>query len=215
MTKVAQVETVKDDIGIVYVLTNDAMPGMIKIGKTTGNVKDRMSSLYTTSVPLPFMCHYAKKFINHSAIEKNMHDVFSDKRVNRNREFFEVDPERVVNALQFIPGEDIITVDELNENLDKYDKIAVNKTKNKSRRNNINLTKILNIDDIIYFSRDKSIIATIVSSTEINFNGEITSLSNSATKLLQSSPVQGSIYWMFDGETLDERRTRMESENSE
>jgi len=46
--------------GIVYVLINPAMPGLIKIGRTNQeDVKYRMSQLYTTGVPLPFECVYA------------------------------------------------------------------------------------------------------------------------------------------------------------
>jgi hypothetical protein len=42
---------------IVYVLTNAAMPGLTKIGKTTQeDVKSRLSQLYTTGVPVPFEC---------------------------------------------------------------------------------------------------------------------------------------------------------------
>lgn len=41
--------------GIVYVLSNPAMPGLVKIGKTTrGSVDARLSELYSTGVPVPF-----------------------------------------------------------------------------------------------------------------------------------------------------------------
>ena len=40
---------------IVYVLTNPAMPGIVKIGKTNrDDPQVRMNELYTTGVPLPF-----------------------------------------------------------------------------------------------------------------------------------------------------------------
>lgn len=43
--------------GIVYVLTNPAMPGLTKIGMTTQEeIGPRLSQLYTTGVPLPFEC---------------------------------------------------------------------------------------------------------------------------------------------------------------
>ena len=46
--------------GIIYLLTNPAMPGIVKIGKTTQeDVKVRMQQLYQTGVPLPFECVYA------------------------------------------------------------------------------------------------------------------------------------------------------------
>jgi hypothetical protein len=46
--------------GFVYVLTNEAMPGFIKIGKTYSSVKQRILELSRSSaVPLPFECYYA------------------------------------------------------------------------------------------------------------------------------------------------------------
>lgn len=45
-------------MGIVYVLTNAAFDGYVKIGKTT-NLEQRLRSLDNTSVPLPFRCVYA------------------------------------------------------------------------------------------------------------------------------------------------------------
>ena len=42
-------------LGIVYILSNQAMPGLIKIGSTTENeLKNRLSNLYSTGVPFPF-----------------------------------------------------------------------------------------------------------------------------------------------------------------
>ena len=46
--------------GIVYVLSNPAMPDIVKIGKTR-DINQRLSSLYSTGVPLPFKCVYAKE----------------------------------------------------------------------------------------------------------------------------------------------------------
>ena len=47
--------------GIVYVLTNPAMPRMVKIGRTGREIGARLSDLYTTGVPLPFECEYAAR----------------------------------------------------------------------------------------------------------------------------------------------------------
>ncbi len=48
--------------GIVYILTNPAMPNLVKIGMTTRlEVGIRMSELYTTGVPVPFECSFLEK----------------------------------------------------------------------------------------------------------------------------------------------------------
>jgi len=90
-----------DDTGILYVLTNPLMPGLVKIGCTTGPVEDRIKALSAaTGVPVAFQCHFAAKVENMATKEKTLHQLFSDKRVNPNREFFQVAPEKIVLAIR-------------------------------------------------------------------------------------------------------------------
>jgi len=87
----------KDDI--IYVLVNEAMPGYVKIGRTT-NLEQRIRSLDTTSVPLPFECIYACRVVNSAVVERHLHDAFLDHRVRSSREFFEISADRVISALK-------------------------------------------------------------------------------------------------------------------
>ena len=59
--------------GTVYVLTNPAMPDLVKIGKTTRDISLRLSDLYSTGVPLPFECEYAAKVKDVDQTEKAFH----------------------------------------------------------------------------------------------------------------------------------------------
>ena len=50
------------EYGIVYLLTNPVMPGLVKIGMTAQkDIEKRMRELYTTGVPVPFECQFACK----------------------------------------------------------------------------------------------------------------------------------------------------------
>ena len=54
-----------NDLGILYVLTNSFMPGLVKIGCTTGPVEDRIKALSGgTGVPVAFSCHFAARVSN-------------------------------------------------------------------------------------------------------------------------------------------------------
>ena len=95
---------------IVYVLTNPAMPGFVKIGMTDGSdVQTRMNSLYSTGVPFPFECAIAWEIEGRGAgeIETALHTAFGPHRVNPSREFFEMDPEQVQVLLRVMPGKDV------------------------------------------------------------------------------------------------------------
>ena len=94
---------------IVYVLTNPAMPGIVKIGMTDRpDVRRRMADLYTTGVPLPFDCVIAREIEDREAaeIERALHTAFGPNRINTSREFFQVDPEQVEVLLRVMPGRD-------------------------------------------------------------------------------------------------------------
>ena len=61
------------DWNCIYVLTNPAMPDLVKIVKTTRDVSLRLSDLYTTLVQLPFGCEYTAKVKGVDQTEKAFH----------------------------------------------------------------------------------------------------------------------------------------------
>lgn len=68
---------------IIYILTNEAMPGYVKIGKTNTSLEQRVRELSSsTSVPLPFTVFYACTVSNAAFVEHQLHDTFDNNRVN-------------------------------------------------------------------------------------------------------------------------------------
>lgn len=95
---------------IVYVLTNPAMPGIVKIGMTDrDDVQLRMAELYSTGVPLPFECIAALEVVGQQAsrVEDALHLAFSPHRINDSREFFRIEPDQVEALLEILPGRDV------------------------------------------------------------------------------------------------------------
>ena len=88
---------------IVYVLTNPAMPGFVKIGKTAiEDVNQRLSQLYTTGVPFPFELQFACKVRNSDEVEQALHRAFAPNRVNARREFFKIEPDQAIAIVKGI-----------------------------------------------------------------------------------------------------------------
>ncbi len=106
--------------GFVYILRNEAMPGIYKIGITGRDELDsRINELYAgkTNIPLPFECVFACKVKDYKTVEKIIHNAFMDTRVNPNREFFTIDPDRVIPLLKHLQ------IDEVTEDVkNKIDK---------------------------------------------------------------------------------------------
>ncbi len=201
------VENVMNEI--IYVLINEAMPGYVKIGRTS-NLEQRIRSLDTTSVPLPFECFYACTVKDAQFAERQLHDAFLDHRVRSSREFFEISPERAVAALKLAEIENITPRKDFVETPE--DQQALNQARKKRSIFNFAMVDIP-VGAELVFSRDENIKAKVVDNRSIELNGEIVSLSSSAQRILgYASGVQGTAYWMYEGELLDERRKRIEED---
>ena len=80
--------------GYVYLFTNEAMPGWVKLGQTKRAPQERADDLYNTSVPYPFEVAFAIKVPNSVELEDHLHDRLDMYRGDANREFFLIELER-------------------------------------------------------------------------------------------------------------------------
>lgn len=87
--------------GVVYILSNPAMPGLVKIGHVGApqRLKSRMSALYKSGVPVPFVCEFALQVDDARKLEKRLHRLFKGASINTKREFFKADPEELRSML--------------------------------------------------------------------------------------------------------------------
>lgn len=83
--------------GIVYCLSNAAMPGILKVGITGNTAEERARQLSTTGVPLPFKVEFAMKVKDNHSAETTLHKLLEQytERISRRREFFRVSVEEV------------------------------------------------------------------------------------------------------------------------
>lgn len=64
------------------------MPGLVKIGYTTSSTEDRIKQLNTTGVPTSFQLAACFLVKAPDELEKQLHELFREKRFSENREFF-------------------------------------------------------------------------------------------------------------------------------
>ena len=188
---------------IVYVLTNPAMPGLVKIGRTdNADANIRIAQLYTTGVPVPFTLEYACKVSNPDEVEKALHIAFGPQRTNPTREFFNIEPEQAIAILRLLNTEDATQ-----EVLGQRTEIDAESTQAaaalKARRPNLNFTEMGIPDGSVLQSVEDDSTVTVVSPRKINFRGEEMSLT-AATRImlgLDYSVAPGP-YWTFNGRSL-------------
>jgi len=189
---------------IVYVLTNPAMPSMVKIGKTTqSDVEQRMSQLYSTGVPLPFECVYAVEVENCSEVEKALHIAFNPSRINPKREFFDIQPEQAISVLKLLKIKDVTPQvnEQLNEGVSESEKNSAKKVRKRPQMNYKDMN--IPIGSTLIYSEDDSITAIVSTDKKVMFNDEEMSLT-AATRIVKELDysVQPAPYWSYQGKDL-------------
>ncbi|USN88256.1 MAG: GIY-YIG nuclease family protein [Candidatus Nomurabacteria bacterium] len=175
---------------ILYVITNISMPSLCKVG-ITDNLERRLNDLNKTGVPTRFQIYESFAIENAELLEQEVLKHFSDKRLNRRREFIEEHPERVCDFIREHKGK----VRQEEESKSKFAQASIPDG-----------AKLLFVDGEIY----KNIVATVLPNGKIKFKGKETSLSTAAKDVLKKQfgkdwkAVQGTIYWTYQGKTVRE-----------
>lgn len=94
------------DPGYVYILTNKSFrEDWVKIGKSSRPVNVRSKELDNTAVPLPFDIYATLRSVKYNEVEKQLHsmlDLLTNTRIRKNREFFNVQPDKALECLRLL-----------------------------------------------------------------------------------------------------------------
>ena len=189
--------------GIVYVLTNPAMPGIVKIGKTSrGSVDARLNELYSTGVPVPFECAFAGRVEDESKVEKAFHLAFGPYRLNPKREFFQIEPEQAIALLELMISEDVTPTLQAEANkVDAEAKAGADKLKAQRPVQNFIEMGIPEGSVLQFTQGDEN--CTVLNGRRVSYNGDDISLTALTKKLLDTDrPLRPSPYWLFNGRKL-------------
>jgi len=201
-------------MSFVYILINEAMPGLIKIGRTTTTVKQRISELNSPAgIPLPFTCYYAARVEDSVRVEKKLHDAFGDHRIRERREFFRLSPHRAQAALELAALEDVTPREEI---IDEFPEDAEQGLIRETRRRILPTFSQyqIPIGSTLQLTKDYAITAVVDGERSVLFNGESMALSAAALSALRSigynwKSAHGAAYWEFEGETIWDRGERL------
>jgi len=198
------------EYGIVYLLTNPVMPGLVKIGMTTREDMDaRMRELYSTGVPVPFECQFACRVKKSDCvkIEKALHTAFEPQRINANREFFRINVGQAKAILELFHHEDVTgeVTDEIQNDLTDDDKAA--SAKAQPHRPALNFYEMgMQKGDKLIWKDDPSISVTVLSERRVSYNGEETSISALSAQLkgYKSRHIAPGAHWLFNEKLLSD-----------
>lgn len=214
-----------DTKGVIYILTNPSFPEYVKIGYAH-NIEKRLRQLNRSeTIPFAFRV-YAVYSVNSELTDKELHKLIDslnpDLRTIENfdgkervKEFYAMSAEdayALLESIAKISG----TLDRLKrltpEGHEILDEAIATEIKETARRGPFRFSACnIPIGSEITFIEDSTLRATVVDDRHIEFQGETTSMSALAQKLKGfSHPVQGTLWFTYQGERLSDIRDRLE-----
>jgi hypothetical protein len=86
--------------GFVYVFSNAALAGLVKIGYSVKVPEARACELQSTSIPGPFVVEYYCLVDDAPTLEASVHDALVAARYRPDREFFRVSVEEAIRTIE-------------------------------------------------------------------------------------------------------------------
>lgn len=189
--------------GIVYILTNEAMPGYFKIGLTQqDDVGDRVRQLDNTSIPVPFECYFAAHVPDCRKLERTLHFVFGEKRARRSREFFTINPD-LAKAIIELVAIDQVSLTDAEQSIDQDERRDIEDLR---KRREVRTFPSMNIPigSVLTFVKDETITCNVSGPRKVTFRGEELSPSTAALRVVHEMgydwpAISGMAYWAFEG----------------
>lgn len=194
---------------VVYVFTNPAMPGLVKIGKvkTVDRIQSRLAELYrgASGVPVPFKCEFAVEIEDEMDWESMLHRLFDCARLNPRREFFELPEEDLIPVLRKFGNDVTPSLDMLSEGI--YQDEIKSGERLPKQRPRMRLSDLGVPDGAdLFWARDREQKCTVVNAQEnlVKFRGEETTLTLATRQLLgdPSWHPRAALYWEYQGQLL-------------
>ena len=201
--------------GTIYVISNPAIPNMVKIGKTD-NLERRIKELSSPSgIPLAFECVVAKTVNDIDFAEKKLHEAFASKRINPRREFFDIDEEELIALFELLEGE-YATLSDAEIFESKEEKVAFEKQSRLGERFNFALVGIPQ-GAILTFIKDDTITCEVISNSKVKFRNKTHSLSSAGVIAIQEcgykwNKIAGPRFWLYEGETCRSLRDKLDED---
>ena len=183
--------------GYIYIMTNPAFNGMVKIGYAA-DVEKRRKQLSTTALPYEYEV-YATYETSGRLEDRKLHKLIDnlnpDLRVMSNREFFVMTAEAAYELLE--------TIAIISGTTDKLEKRADGVPTQKVRKPAINFAKCgIPVGAELVYTENPEVKVYVESDRKVRYNNESTSLSAVVGMLKGVKSIQGPLYFTYNGRLL-------------
>ena len=218
----------KNKKGVIYILTNPSFPKFVKIGYAH-DLKKRLNQFnHESTTPYGFRAHAIYE-VDRKLTDKKLHKLIDSLNPNlrakdriggknRVKEFFEMSKEDaylLLEGIATISGTEnrlkYVTPEGCEISDKRIAEINKKNAKKKTHKPPFKFSECgIPIGAKIVFTRDSSIVATVVDDRHIEYNGQITAMTPLAKKMLnKKKAVQGTAYFMYKGKKLTDIRKEL------
>lgn len=206
--------------GVIYILSNPSFPEYVKIGYTD-NLDRRLSDLNrSAAVPFAFRVvatyetpHRLTDVELHRLIDTLNPDLRAIDTVNgkkRTKEFYvmsEDDACTLLEAIAKISGTEKRFKRIKPSKQAQQDAKTASEVRNEARRPAFKFSMVgIKPGEQVVFLKDPSVVATVLDDKHIEYDGETTSLSTLAARLLGQKSVAGPQFFTYNGRVLADMR---------
>lgn len=206
--------------GVIYILVNPAFPNLVKIGYAK-NIVSRLKSLNSNSgLPDPFhvyATYKVKKKLEDLKLHALIDSLDSNLRHTKNREFYEMSPEKaygILSAIAQINGDESLLVfdplkDPFIEPEDEQGIVACEPHKRAKEKLTFEMLGIP-VGSVLVYKNDHSITAkTVNDQSTVEYEGNKYTMSGLVSHLMGGGSWQGGEYFLYEGEKLTTMRKRL------
>jgi len=192
--------------GIAYILTNEAVPGFVRVEFTEkDDLASEIRKINKTSMPLPFEVYFAAKVPDYRRLEGTLHWLFGQNRATRSREFFKISPDIMKVAIELVASS-VIELSDREQGIEAGERKEIRALRAKREAQIINALNIPR-GTILTLMNDEKISCTYVGRGKVNFEGKEMIYSDAALKAVQKmgyawNTVCGLDLWFYDGVSL-------------
>lgn len=205
-----------NEAGYVYILTNPSFKeDWVKIGKSSRPVNVRSKELDNTAVPLPFEIYATLKTVKYHEAERQIHqmiDKLTAFRIRRNREFFNICP---LTALEILKTA-AMTIDDAE--IEAYNGTDSSEDKEKIQTRPRFKFSMINIPigaKLVFVPTGVEV--RVADDDKIEYEGRLYKLSPFVGTFIPdekrnpAGTYQGSKYFAYEGQILDDIRLELEN----
>ena len=205
--------------GEIYILVNPAFPNLVKIGYAD-NVAKRVKTLNSNSgLPDPYhiyATYKVKKRLEDLKLHKLIDSLDSDLRHAKNKEFYEMTPQKaygILSAIAEINGDEDLLV--LNPTTDDFfnDTITNEPTENEKEKKSRMTFAMLGIPTgtkLVYKDDPSVVVKTTDDKSNVEYQGKIYKMSALIRHLKNGGSWQGGEYLTYNGKKLTDLRKEIE-----